>query len=316
MGLFAGVVQLIKPDPKRLLEFVVIAETGSITRAADKLNVSQPALSKSMLILEQSLGAKLMVRDRRGVELTECGKALISYARSVNSILARATEQITLMQKGMSGKLVVGVRPNSAVFLVPEVVKRLKENAPDISVAVIEDLDASLEAELLAGEMDIIVGPVSPSTRVAGIRNENLIEDPFVVLAHETHPIAGSKGVTLEQLSKVDWVMPQERSAILSQAQEMFNLAGTALPRPMLMTNSMHVLRAMVSAARCVAVVSRQVALFEARSGVFSLVPILSHMPPRHLGARFRADDELPIIANQFLACLRAVAAELDGDLE
>ncbi|WP_126974805.1 LysR family transcriptional regulator [Frigidibacter oleivorans] len=115
---------MTKPDPKRLLELVVIADCGSITRAAELLNVSQPALSKSMSILEQSFGAKLLVRDRRGIELTECGKALIAYARSMNSILARATEQVTLMRKGLSGKLVVGIRPNAAVFIVPEVLRR------------------------------------------------------------------------------------------------------------------------------------------------------------------------------------------------
>lgn len=301
---------MIKPDPKRLLEFVTIADCGSITRAAELLNVSQPALSKSMSILEQSFGAKLLVRDRRGIELTECGKALIAYARSMNSILARATEQVTLMRKGMSGKLVVGIRPNAAVFIVPETLRRLKDKAPDIAVAAVEDLDASLEAELLSRELDMIVGPVSPSTQVDGIRNENLLEDPFVVIAHETHPLSGATGVNLEQLSEVDWVMPQERSAILSQTQEMFSLAGTPLPRPMLATNSMHVLRAMVSGGQCVAVVSRQVALFEARSGGFSLIPIRTAMPPRHLGARYRAEDELPIIAGQFLQCLRTVAAE------
>src|SRR5579875_8512 len=95
-------------DPKRLIELLSIAETGSFTKAAAARRISQPALSNSMAVLEQSLGVRVLERGRGGAALTEYGRLLATHAQALTALLARAEDDLRLKREGLDGYLRVG----------------------------------------------------------------------------------------------------------------------------------------------------------------------------------------------------------------
>ena len=90
-------------DPKRLLDLLSIAESGSFTKAAAARRVSQPALSNSMAVLEKALGVRVLERSRSGAVLTDYGRLLATHAQALTNLLARASEDVRLKKQGLEG---------------------------------------------------------------------------------------------------------------------------------------------------------------------------------------------------------------------
>src|SRR5690349_14158367 len=93
-------------DPRRLIELLRIAQHGSFTKAAESLSVSQPALSRSISILERSLGVELLKRTRNGADLTKLGSHLVSYAQALDALLVRAAEDTRKNKVGLQGSII------------------------------------------------------------------------------------------------------------------------------------------------------------------------------------------------------------------
>src|SRR5437868_12579150 len=95
-------------DVAQLRQFLVIADRGNLSRAAEALNVTQPGLTKSMQRLERAIGARLYMRRGRGVELTECGLALLRHAKVIDSQLREAETEVPAYAGGAAGHTRVG----------------------------------------------------------------------------------------------------------------------------------------------------------------------------------------------------------------
>jgi len=128
-------------DPKRLIELLSIAETGSFNKAAAARRVSQPALSNSMAVLEQSLGVRVLERGRSGALLTDYGPSARDHAQALCALLACGEDDVRLKQQGLEGSLHVGASPLACAALVPNAVAALMRKTPNIRVALDERPD-------------------------------------------------------------------------------------------------------------------------------------------------------------------------------
>jgi DNA-binding transcriptional LysR family regulator len=297
-------------DPKRLIELLRIAEHGSYTRAAAALGVSQPALSNSVAVLEKSLGVRVLERTRRGAILTDMGRMLASHAAALDSILARASEEVALKKLGMEGSLVIGVSPIACVELVPDAVAKLKHKTPNIAVRIHERPDDELIEALRNGEIDFMISPTGLLTDPPDIEREVLLSDAFTIIMRRKHPLARRKSLTLAELRDAPWVMPHAHSTMWRQIEALFAAENEPWPMNCVTTNSITALKSMVMRSLSVSVSSTKLVTLEREAGHIVCVPLRNRHFAREICLRQRRRAPLTPLALRFVDIVRAHASE------
>src|SRR4051794_26001851 len=128
-------------DLRQLRYFVVVAEEGHVTRAADRLGIGQPPLSQQIKALEIQLGHKLFRRKPRGVELTACGQILFSEARDILARLEQAERVVRSVGRGERGQLRIGMAPTAPLHpFVPGAIRSFRLTYPEVTVSLDECL--------------------------------------------------------------------------------------------------------------------------------------------------------------------------------
>jgi len=184
--------------------FAVIADQRHIGRAAEALGLTQPALSKGLRRLEQAMGAKLVRRTPKGVELTPEGVVLVSHVSQLRLSLADVAREIADLGKGRSGQLRIGVGPGHVENLLRPACSALVEHAPNVTLTVLVAANDALLPALRKGDLDLIVSGI-PVPQFEDLVQESLIDDDIVVFASASHRLAKLKRVTVAELARERW---------------------------------------------------------------------------------------------------------------
>ncbi len=155
-------------DIRGLYYFVRIAELGSITRASAHLNVAQPALSRHVQRLEERLGVSLLVRESRGIRLTDAGQQLHEHASRILRELQRAEEEVRGSAASPAGKVILGVTPTLCPVITPRLFADIRENHPRIELKIAESSSLPLLDWLVEGRVDLAIATEpAPSRRLS-----------------------------------------------------------------------------------------------------------------------------------------------------
>lgn len=186
-------------DLVALKSFLIVAELGSFSRAAEQLHLAQPAVSQQIKRLERDLGAELLKRSTRRVELTPVGAALVPRAQSILADVQRARTEVSLMQAGSAGKVAVGFVGTATYDLLPEVSRSAREHLPAVELELFgEQLTPVLLDALRSRRLDIAVmrDPMpDPMLDLRPLRSEGLVAAMPV-----DHPCAQGDSVALGDL--------------------------------------------------------------------------------------------------------------------
>jgi DNA-binding transcriptional LysR family regulator len=294
-------------DPRRLLDLLAVAKHGTISAAAEALNVSQPGLSQSVAQLEHGLGVKVLDRDRHGARLTEYGRLLVFHARALDALLARAKEETRLHALGIEGPLAVGITPVSAASLVPQALALLLAETPKVAVSLVEGLDDDLIGMLHGRELDMVVSRLRPG--LDGVSSEPLTSADWALITHPKHRLAQRASVRLAEIPEESWVLPAGGSAFRRQMEMVFAAAGLAWPTAGISTNSILAIKAIVMNTEGVTVMSPVLVDVERAAGRLHVVPLHEASPLQPVGMMWRSNDELSPAAARFAKVLRLVAA-------
>lgn len=166
-------------DLRLLRTFVAVAEASSFTRAAEVLHLAQPVVSQHVKRLERDLGAQVLDRSTRRVQLTAAGARLLPHARTILAEVTRAETETKLMGAGVAGRVAIGFVGTATYDLLPRVTRSVREHLPDVELEVYgEELNPSLAQGLRSRRLDIAVmrqvAP-DPSMSVRPLRSEALI---------------------------------------------------------------------------------------------------------------------------------------------
>lgn len=185
---------------RHLRYFVTVAELQNFTRAATRLRVAQPALSRQIRDLEDELGAPLLERNSRGVRLTEAGAVLLPEAKAVLQLASDAAQTVHAVARGERGEIHVGYAPTPTVELLPCALHAFQNLAPGVRVTLHDLSTEEMLRGLHDGKLDLclMVRPAAKAMR--GLKFELLREYPMQVAVPRTHPFAKLKRVTREQL--------------------------------------------------------------------------------------------------------------------
>jgi DNA-binding transcriptional LysR family regulator len=220
--------QRLKLQDLRL--FVTVVETGSMGRAARRLNTSQPNISRAIADLEHTLRVQLLDRHRQGVAPTEYGRALLDCGLAVFDDLEQGVKKIEYLADPTGGELRIGSPPPIAASYVAAVIDRLSRRYP----RMVFDLMAAETAPLyrLLGErsLDLLVARHFGAPADRRLNFEILYRDSYVVAAGALSPWARRRRIALADLAKEPWVLPPPDSVIGAAATELFQAGGVDFP--------------------------------------------------------------------------------------
>jgi DNA-binding transcriptional LysR family regulator len=170
-------------DYRKVQFFLTAVRCGSLTEAAAELEVSQPALSKSIKALEKSLGVPLLERGRFGVSPTAYGQALMQHGQVVEAELRHALGEIAALKGSQRGHVIVGCGPTEANRLLPLALMAWQQSHPELKVTVLYGLNESLMPWVKQGEVDFALSSVPARASDADLVHETLFTETAVVVA-------------------------------------------------------------------------------------------------------------------------------------
>ena len=208
-------------DIRRLTHFVAAAEHGNINRAAESQHITQSALTRSIQVLEEELGAKLFERTPRGVTLTALGKRLFDHARRIINTASIAKADMAALISGAGGEIRVGVAPQLANPELMSLLFSLPRTMPMLAIAITEMFYDSLIQLLRLGELDLAIANLPESSDRSDLNVELLAELPvrMVVVMRKNHPLSTMKTITPEALQKANWVAASQNHYLASLAR-------------------------------------------------------------------------------------------------
>lgn len=184
---------------RHLQYFVAVGEALSFTKAAAKLRVAQPALSRQVQDLEDEIGVDLFKRSRHGITVTAEGKLFLAEARDLLKRAEAAVEKVRALARGQQGELHIGYAAAPTVELLTPALAAFQKAFPRINV-VLHDLSRNEVIEgLLNGVLELAVTPHAASLRVEGIEFETLQRHPFYIALPPGHRLSRLKTITLER---------------------------------------------------------------------------------------------------------------------
>ena len=223
-------------ESRRLKHFLAIYELGSIGQAAEKLLLTQPALSKSIRQLEDELGVRLFERTTMGVVPTTFGNALAMHAKAIEAQVRHAEAQIKRLRGVGKGLIAVGMGPSLASNLMPLATVMLQRVNPEIEMVVTEGLVDDIIPALRRNEIQVAIG-AWPEVADPLFTTELITRDVIEVFGAAGHPLAGRK-VELRELVDHAWVLPPASQRWRREFEEMFFAQGLSPPKPAVVSNS------------------------------------------------------------------------------
>jgi len=208
-------------DPKHLLWLAEIADLGSMTRAAQKLHVTQPTLTRAVQIIEDQIGSKVFERERNGVRPTLIGERLVEVGREILQERARADDIIDLWREGLDRELRIGVGPMMAASVAGDFFATLVMDRPRYSTRVVSATATGLIKRLNGKELDIVLAPEQINLFQDDLVQHKLLEDELAVFAGAQNQIHKTRHQVDEaDLESYPWIAIGALSGIYGSTKE------------------------------------------------------------------------------------------------
>jgi DNA-binding transcriptional LysR family regulator len=236
--------------------FLAVAQSGSMAKAADRLAISQPVVSKTISDLEHALGVQLFDRTFQGVEPTAYGRALITCGNAVFDDMRCGVQQIEFLSDPTVGELRVGGTSNLVDGLIPEALERLVGRYPRVAFRATERDTPTLCRLLRERKIDLVVSRSWGSHFGEEFAAEFLFDESMSVIAGLNSPWAHRRKIDFEDLLDEPWVLPEFDNLFGALISDGFRRAGVALPTPRVVSNSMALRKCLVESGRFLTMLS------------------------------------------------------------
>lgn len=251
--------------------FRAVADERSISRAAERLMISQPAASKQLAQFERSLGTKLFDRLPRGIRLTEAGELLASYARKLFTIEAEAESALLELRGLRRGRLGLGASTTLGVYLLPEAFVRFREKHPEIQITLEVIGSPAVERRLVDGDLDMgFTESFSGSVELEAVRFGT---DQLVAIAPYGHPLSRKRRVMPEQLCQQPFVVRETGSETKSFVEQALAAKGLTIT-PVMSLGTTEAIKRAVAAGIGVSIVSKLAIELELKARRLSIIPV------------------------------------------
>lgn len=201
-------------DVRRLKYFIVTAEERSISRAAERLHITQPPLTRHIQSLEEELGVLLFTRTSWGVELTQAGAALLKHAHNISAHIELATEQIRRVATGQAGRIDIGVFGSAMLSIIPKLLSTFSATHPDVKIVLHNTPKERQIGALHQGRILVAFDRYLPE--FPNIRSERVCREPLWVALHQSNPLTALERISLNDLRNESLIDEQDQSVFIA----------------------------------------------------------------------------------------------------
>jgi DNA-binding transcriptional LysR family regulator len=296
---------------RQMLLLVAVADEGNIHRAAEAMNITQPAASKLLKDLEDVLGVTLFERRPRGMFPTVYGQSLIRHSRVALSSLNQAFAEIQDLKKGLSGTVNIGAITTPAITLLPSAVAEIKRAHPNIQIVVHIDTSDVLHRGLDQGAHDFLVARLFASHDKSGLSFEPLADEPAAAAVRPGHPLLSQEGIALRDLVDKPWIVPPAGTALRHRFDLMLQGAGLKPPTDLIETTGVLFITKVVAECDAICLLAADVARYYEGLGVLKQLPVELPCNMDAFGVITRSTLELSPAAKMVLNTVRRIASEV-----
>jgi len=290
--------------------FLEVAARSGFGRAAEALNLTQPAVSRAIAELEDILGTPLFERGRGGAALTPQGSAFRAHAGAAFAELGRGID--TLRQPAAGEVAIrVGALPTVAARIMPRAVRRAKEAGLSATITIEAGPNGWLLDQLNESRLDLVVGRLAEPKAMLGLAFEHLYSEPIIFVARRGHPADTGHPVGLAELSRHPFIMPGQSSIIRPEIDRLFLVEGVAGPAERIETTDPSFSRAYVLANDAVWVISHGVVAGDLEAGTLVRLPTSTSVSGGPVGLTTRAGHAPSPQIEVLLGALREIARAL-----
>jgi DNA-binding transcriptional LysR family regulator len=252
-----------------------VAEAGSMAKAAQRLAISHPVVSKTISDLEQTLKVKLFDRTAQGVELTNYGQALLKCGVNVFDEMRQGLKAIEFLTDPSSGELAVGCPEIMNAGIVPAISERFLQQYPRVQLRVVHaDIALAQFDPLRERKVELLIGRLPEPFVEDDLISEPLIQEPFVAVAGVDSPWASRRRLALADIIGEAWVLPPPDSAPGTVIAGIFRGDGLQPPRASVATLSVQLTITLIGTSKFVGILPSSVARFGARRVGLKVLPV------------------------------------------
>ncbi len=287
---------------------MTVVQAGSMGKAAQILNTTQPNISRSIGELEQALGVRLLDRHRQGIEPTEYGRALLDCGAAVFDDLRQGVKNIAFLADPTAGELRIGTTAFLAASFVSALVDRLSRRYPRIVFHLVTGYTETLHRELAERNVDLLI--IRGSGPIADPRYdfEFLFDDSYVVAAGAQNQWVRRRRIEIAELVNELWVLPPPDSVIGSIVMDAFRASGLDYPRVSVVTDCPHMRISLLATGRFVTIFPASAFRFLAKRSELKVLPVELPTARRPNGIVTLKNRALSPVARLFIDCAREVA--------
>jgi DNA-binding transcriptional LysR family regulator len=261
----------------QLEAFSEVARLGNVSRAADTLSVTQPALTARLQGLERELGAKLFVRGPRGMTLTDAGRALLPYAQRAMAQVLEGQKAVQDLRSGKVGELFIAAAPAVSTYVLPAILKSFQTSHPQVRMGVRTGHTEEVLEMVLRRDVDLGVGrPIRhPDAELIPV-----FDDELVLVVSRHHPFAQRDRIRLQELADDRLILFDRASSYYELTSSLIRQAGV-VPESVIEMDNVEAAKKMVIEGLGVALLPRMALLAELRSRSLRPVRVVGAPPVR-----------------------------------
>lgn len=294
---------------RQLKYFVAVVERSSFSTAAEDLHVTQPALSKSLRSLEQTLGVRLLDRGPNGVKPTIYGEQLVSYARPILSLVTEARSEIDAMRGASKGQLNVGAVPAALRVMVPSAAREFLASRPNVKLTVQEGLNETLIHALRSGLLDLVITVLPAEQFPPEIEYRILHQEEMAIVCRPDHPLMQVERLGLSDMVDYQWIVPDRQEPDRRQLDRLFLSDRLAKPTVALETTSVTLLAGLLSSTDYLTYLPHSSV---GRTADFAMLRLSHPTWMRTTVVAYREKGPLRPLLNAFLRTLEGVAKRFE----
>lgn len=296
-------------EARQVRHFLAAYEAGTFALAGERLNLSQQAVSKSILRLESQLGVRLFERDGRRLRPTDYAELFLPHARTIHAEADQFRANLSDMLGGRQGLVRIGVGPSAAADIVAGAMRILSRGRPELRARVMAGIYETMVEDLIRGRIDLFVSLRQVERHDPLIREEMVGELRYVVVAGASHALAGREKVSLAALSGERWVEGSNIGAVEQSIAASFGAAGVRQPVAEIETTSVLFTLAMLDGGEHLAILPEMLVARDLRAGRLVRLDIEAEPWVRPLIVATRVRSRQPPLVGGLVAALKTVMA-------
>ncbi|NQV99542.1 MAG: pca operon transcription factor PcaQ [Rhodospirillales bacterium] len=291
--------------------FLEVARNQSVMRAADSLAITQPAVSKTIRELEETLDVRLFDRSKKGVTLTNFGEIFLRYAGASLTALQQGVDSMAQARMKGEAQISVGVLPTVAARIIPNAVEIFKSGGVETIVSLTTGGNGVLLGQLRVGELDLVVGRLAEPDLMTGLSFTHLYSEHVVFIVRNGHPLTRLPQFDISRIVEYTVLLPDKASIIRPSVDRFLIAHGIGTIQDRVETVSMAFGRAYTRQTDAVWIISNGVAAMDVEEGNLVKLAIDTSDTQGPVGLTTRTDTAVSPALQMFINAVQEAARQI-----